>query len=179
MPPIRYAIARSAVAAVALLAAPALAKKPAPAVAELAVAPLIKGDGAAAGVATIVKARGGLALKLALSGLAPGVHGLHLHTTGVCVGPDFASAGGHLNPAHHQHGHDNPLGAHLGDLPNITADAEGRVNTTIALEGVAPEALFDADGTALVVHAKPDDYKTDPAGNAGGRIACGVLRRPG
>jgi len=153
------------------------ARKPAP---EIAVAPVLMGQGASAGVAMLIRQKDGLALRLELTGLPAGEHGLHLHTKGLCVGPDFVSAGGHLNPEHHQHGHDNPLGAHLGDLPNITAGADGLVTSVVPLTG-APDALiaamFDADGVALVVHAKADDYKTDPTGNAGGRIACGVFRR--
>lgn len=148
----------------------------------LASAALMKGDAMPAGLASIVegngKLGGKLGLKLALSGLPAGVHAVHLHMRGVCELPSFTSAGGHLNPAGHQHGRDNPMGAHMGDLPNITVGADGTANVTLPLEYKADElltALFDKDGGAVVVHAQPDDYKTDPTGNAGGRIACGAF----
>jgi Cu-Zn family superoxide dismutase len=113
--------------------------------------------------------------------LPAGVHGTHLHTTGRCEAPGFTTAGGHLNPAARQHGTRNPAGPHLGDLPNLTvaADGTGRMEATVAgtlAPGQAP--LFDADGTALVVHAGPDDMMTDPAGNSGARIACSVIAAP-
>jgi Cu-Zn family superoxide dismutase len=109
------------------------------------------------------------------------VHGTHLHATGRCDPPGFTTAGGHLNPAARQHGLRNPAGPHLGDLPNLTvaANGTGRMEATIAATltpGQAP--LFDADGTALVVHAGPDDMVTDPAGNSGARIACTVIAAP-
>jgi Cu-Zn family superoxide dismutase len=119
-------------------------------------------------------------ISVAVAGISPGVHGMHLHTTGRCDGPDFTSAGGHLNPASREHGHDNPAGAHLGDLPNVTAGSAGTGTASATLPGTAEQVLaqlFDADGTTVVIHASADDYRTDPAGNAGGRIACGVLTR--
>ena len=148
--------------------------------APLASASLALADGSPAGTASLHVSHGKASLRLALKGLPPGVHGIHLHAVGKCEAPEFKTAGGHLNPAMHQHGTLNPMGHHLGDLPNVTADATGRVTTTLPLESDAaslPAALFDADGTALVIHAGPDDYKTDPSGNSGGRIACGVLTR--
>ena len=113
--------------------------------------------------------------------LPAGVHGTHLHTTGRCDPPGFTTAGGHLNPAARQHGLRNPRGPHLGDLPNLTVDAggTGRLTATVAGSlnpGQAP--LFDADGTALVIHAGADDMMTDPAGNSGARIACTVIAAP-
>ena len=113
--------------------------------------------------------------------LPAGVHGTHLHTTGRCDPPGFTTAGGHLNPTARQHGTRNPRGPHLGDLPNLTvgADGTGRMEATVAgstTPGQAP--LFDADGTALVVHASADDMVTDPAGNSGARIACTVVAAP-
>lgn len=119
-------------------------------------------------------------ISIAVVGLSPGVHGVHLHMTGSCDAPDFTSAGGHLNPQNHQHGIENPLGAHLGDLPNLTVGSTGTGTVSATLRGTSEEVLariFDADGTAVVVHAGPDDYRTDPSGNSGGRIACGVLMR--
>lgn len=143
-------------------------------------AEIVNASGQAAGTAVITQSDGGLVLKLDLSGLEPGVHGMHLHTTGTCEGPAFTSAGAHLNPHHKMHGSENPQGSHLGDLPNITVGPDGRATATVPMKTSAAELeafLFDADGTAVVVHASPDDYRTDPSGNSGNRIACGVLRR--
>jgi len=110
-----------------------------------------------------------------------GTHGTHLHATGRCDAPAFTTAGPHLNPTSRQHGMRNPQGPHLGDLPNLVvgSNGRGRIETIVrgSLQpGRAP--LFDADGTALVVHATADDMVTDPAGNSGARIACGVLAAP-
>jgi len=146
----------------------------------LAEASLVHPDGTPAGKARIVTAGGHAMIAIELTGIPAGEHGLHLHTTGKCDGPAFASAGGHLNPGGKAHGMDNPAGSHLGDLPNVTADAQGKVSTVIHYGGdpqALATALFDADGSALVLHAGADDYKTDPSGNSGARIACGVLTR--
>jgi superoxide dismutase, Cu-Zn family len=100
---------------------------------------------------------------------------------GKCDAPDFKSAGPHFNPDSKQHGKDNPNGAHAGDLLNITVDADGKVKTTVTAPGVSlgsgPNGLFPATGAALVIHEKEDDYKTDPTGNAGARLACGVIQK--
>lgn len=137
-------------------------------------------NGLPAGTAQFYGNGAQVSVAVALAGFAPGVHGMHLHTTGACAPSDFASAGGHLNPGGHQHGSDNPQGAHLGDLPNVTIDASGAGAVSATLMGdraAVLAALFDSDGTAIVVHADPDDYKTDPSGNSGGRVACGVIAR--
>jgi Cu-Zn family superoxide dismutase len=137
-------------------------------------------SGLPAGTAQLLTSGNQLNISVAAVGLSQGVHGVHLHTTGSCEAPDFTSAGGHLNPTSRQHGHENPAGAHFGDLPNLTAGSAGAGTVSATLPGTIDEALarlFDADGTAIVIHAGPDDYRTDPAGNAGGRIACGVLTR--
>jgi Cu-Zn family superoxide dismutase len=110
-------------------------------------------------------------IKVQAKGLAPGSHGIHLHSAGRCEGPDFKSAGAHWNPSGRQHGLANPAGAHLGDLPNLTVAADGTATATLHVAG----DIADADGTALVIHADPDDNKTDPSGNSGARIACAVL----
>lgn len=118
-------------------------------------------------------------LSISLTGLLPGPHGVHLHMTGACNLPDFTSAGGHLNPLNRKHGALAPGGKHEGDLPNIDVAANGTGSLTADLDGSRgqiSEWLFDADGTALVVHAGPDDYRSDPAGNSGARIACGVVK---
>ncbi len=133
--------------------------------------PLVASDGAVIGSVTI--GRDGSAT-IAATRLSPGDHGLHLHEKGRCEGPGFTSAGGHWNPAAHQHGRDNPAGAHAGDLPNLFVDTSGRG----ALRVTFQRGSNDADGSALVVHAKPDDYKTDPSGASGDRIACAVLSPP-
>lgn len=136
--------------------------------------------GAAAGTASVVApARGNPVLRVKVSGLPAGVHGIHIHTVGKCEAPAFASAGGHLNPSGHQHGKDNPAGSHLGDLPNITVDGHGNgeLAQTLTVDAATFRAqLGDADGAAVVVHAAPDDYRTDPSGNSGARIACAVLK---
>ncbi len=109
-------------------------------------------------------------------GLPKGAHGTHVHAVGKCEAPDFASAGGHWNPTAHQHGKENPMGPHAGDMPNLQVGDNGSDRTIFTLPGGTYEGLLDQDGAALVVHAGPDDYKTDPSGNSGGRIACGVFQ---
>lgn len=135
-------------------------------------------DGSARGNATLTAAGGGLELKIDASGLPAGQHGLHLHMAGRCDAPDFASAGAHLNPNAKQHGSENPQGSHLGDLPNLAVAPDGKGSLTVSLAGSRAEVepvLFDGDGTAIVIHATADDYRTDPSGSSGARIACGVL----
>ena len=138
--------------------------------------------GQVVGNATLIQQATGVQVRVQVSGLEPGQHGIHLHTVGKCEAPDFASAGGHFNPTAKKHGHDNPEGPHAGDLgnpPNMTVgtDRTGVLTATTNLVTLASGAnsLMDADGSALVIHAGPDDNKTDPAGNSGGRVACGVI----
>ena len=154
----------------------AVAKTPA----NLATGTFATATGAPAGTASIVVPASGTAvLRVKLSGLPAGVHGIHIHTIGKCEGPAFTSAGGHLNPAGHQHGKDNPAGNHLGDLPNVSVDRHGNGELSQTLPGdpaMLRAQLADADGAAVVVHADPDDYRTDPSGNSGARIACAVLK---
>ena len=142
-------------------------------------ATMLRSDGSAAGQAQFTAKPDGVWLDLTVSGLAPGLHGLHLHAIGACTTPDFASAGAHWNPMSHKHGLQSPDGAHLGDLPNldVAPDGTGHIATLVAgatLDG-GMHGLLDADGTALVVHASPDDNMTDPTGNSGGRQLCGVV----
>jgi Cu-Zn family superoxide dismutase len=127
------------------------------------------------GQARLTQASSGLRLSLRVNGLKPGTLGTHVHTVGRCDGPDFASAGSHWNPMARQHGRDNPAGMHKGDLPNMTVGSDGRGRLDAVIEGAALAELLDADGAAVVVHTGPDDYRTDPSGNSGARIACGVL----
>lgn len=138
-------------------------------------------NGLPAGTAQLFRDGVGLRIAVATTGMAPGPHGFHLHTTGRCEAPGFVSAGGHLNPDGRKHGSQAPGGAHLGDLPNLEVHSSGSATATEAVAGgeAALASIFDGDGTAVVVHAAPDDYRTDPAGNAGDRIACGVFRRSG
>lgn len=145
-------------------------------------ATLTLADGRPAGTARIEAAGRTVTLELGLSGVAPGTHGVHLHARGACTAPDFASAGGHLNPLGKRHGSLAAGGMHEGDLPNITVGPGGSGTLSADLAGTPDEVrawLFDGDGTAIVVHAAPDDYRTDPAGNSGARVACGVIGRTG
>lgn len=142
-------------------------------------ATLTMANGTPVGTAQLLADGAQLSLVVALTGVAEGTHGLHLHTTGKCQAPDFASAGGHLNPLDKDHGSLDPDGSHLGDLPNIAIGANRSATLTADIAGPRARVLewiFDADGTAVVLHADADDYRTDPSGNAGARIACGVLR---
>ena len=131
------------------------------------------------GTATLSPDPKGVKIALELVGLPAGDHAIHVHETAKCDAPDFKSAGGHFNPEHKQHGKDNPQGPHAGDMPNFTVDAKGTAKTTV----IAPNVTLDTgahgilNGTALVIHAKADDMKTDPSGNAGDRIACGVIMK--
>lgn len=130
------------------------------------------------GSASLLESRRGPLLVLKLQGMSPGTHGLHVHATGRCDPPAFESAGPHLNPGNRKHGARNPAGPHAGDLPNVRARADSSVDTTLVLGSdlLAPAALgAGAPARALVLHAKADDLLTDPSGNSGDRIVCGVL----
>lgn len=144
-----------------------------------AVAQLVDAQGAERGRVDFFKQADGLRLELVARGFAPGRYGMHVHMTGQCTPPGFASAGAHWNPTGAQHGRENPLGAHHGDLPNLIVEPGtiGRatlhmVGTRLAGEG----GLMDADGAAFIIHARADDMKSDPSGNSGERIACGVIQ---
>ena len=142
-------------------------------------ATLLRTDGVPAGTAQILANGDTVTLAVGVTGIAAGAHGIHLHAVGSCARPDFASAGSHLNPLNRQHGSLAANGQHAGDLPNITIGSGGTGTLTADLAGTRQQVidwLFDADGTAIVVHADPDDYRTDPSGNSGARIACGILK---
>lgn len=117
----------------------------------------------------------GLSITVKVKGLPPGPHGVHVHAIGQCAAPDFTSAGGHWNPTHKQHGMENPMGPHAGDLPNLEVGADGTGQVEFHVAGGQMSDLLDSDGAAIVVHAGKDDLMTDPSGNSGGRIACGVF----
>ena len=139
-------------------------------------------DGTVIGTAVITKQGSGIKILLNVATMPEGVHGIHIHAVGKCEGPAFASAGGHLNPDMKMHGKDNPMGPHAGDMENITIGGGGVGRTTltddkVTVDGTGPNSLFHPGGTAIVIHAMPDDYKTDPAGNSGARIACGVIEK--
>lgn len=139
---------------------------------------LINSSGQVIGTVAPAQTSGGVSLLVSASGLPHGLHGVHLHSVGRCDPASFDSAGPHWSPAARQHGFNNPRGPHAGDLPNIAASSSGVVRETVVLAGTSYAQLADADGSALVIHAKADDYATDPSGNSGGRIACAVLANP-
>jgi Cu-Zn family superoxide dismutase len=142
---------------------------------------LANGKGEPIGTANLKTTSQGVSVALDVSKLPPGTHGFHIHTVGKCDAPDFKSAGGHFNPEAKKHGWDNPEGHHAGDLQNLTVGADGTAKVKIVVKGVTlgdgANSLFHPEGTAIVIHADPDDGKTDPTGNAGARIACGVITK--
>lgn len=157
-------------------------------------------QGKSVGAATLTQTAHGVLLAAELSGLPPGEHGMHIHAVGKCEPPGFTTAGGHFNPTGHKHGYNAEAGPHLGDLPNLIVAGDGKAAVNVyladlslgearvaagtsvpekpgAAAAAAPRNLFEQGGAALVIHAKADDYATDPAGNSGDRIACGVIER--
>jgi superoxide dismutase, Cu-Zn family len=156
------------------------AAKSAAAATPTANAELKTADGKDVGTVTLTQTRGGVRLALALKGLPPGEHAFHVHAVGKCEPPGFTSAGPHFNPENKKHGKLNKEGHHAGDMDNIRVPANGNltlavVDKDITLEKGKPNSVFQDSGTAVVIHANKDDYMTDPAGNAGDRIACGVI----
>ncbi len=146
-----------------------------------ATAELMNTSGQKIGTVTLVERGGAVELQVEATGLEPGTHGIHFHQVGLCEAPGFTTAGSHFNPLDKQHGLESPTGAHAGDLPNLEADASGKASYKTTTErvtlGEGQLSIFDADGTALVIHAQADDQMTDPTGNSGGRVACGVISR--
>lgn len=126
------------------------------------------------GRATVTATRGGVRVTLNAIALPPGPHALHIHTVGRCDAPDFTTAGPHWNPDMKAHGRDNPAGAHRGDLPNVVIGRDGRGSVSFDLPATAA-ALLEGEGKAIIIHAAADDYRTDPSGNSGARVACGVF----
>src|SRR5262245_5396468 len=138
-------------------------------------------DGKDVGAATLIQTPDGVWIAITGYRLPPGTHGLHIHAVGECKPPDFTSAGAHFNPAGKQHGTQNPAGPHAGDLPNMVVAASGEGGIDIRTKAVTldpgPNSLLGGNGTSLVIHAAADDEKTDPIGNSGARIACGVITK--
>ena len=146
---------------------------------DMAAARITNTEGSEIGSVTFRQAPTGVLVSVDVTGLPPGGHGIHLHAVGSCS-PDFKASGGHINPDGIPHGLLNPEGGDSGDLPNLYAAADGSARaefftTRVSLEGGDLAALLDADGSAVIIHASPDDHMSQPIGGAGGRIACGVI----
>jgi superoxide dismutase, Cu-Zn family len=146
-----------------------------------ATADIMGADGKKIGTAVLTEQKQGVKVEVKVSGLAPGKHGMHIHEKGLCTPPDFSSAGGHFNPLHKHHGMQNEGGKHVGDLPNLEVKEDGTAKATAVVAGATlgkgETSLLKEGGTALVIHAQSDDYKSDPAGNAGARLACGEIKK--
>jgi superoxide dismutase, Cu-Zn family len=162
-----------------LLTSPAFAKAK-----NALVVPIKTSTGEDAGTATFTQDKSKLSIKLDLKNLPVGEHAVHIHAKPLCDAPDFKTAGGHFNPENKQHGTLNPMGHHAGDLPQNVIIGEGHVGQAtfkvdyLSLDPASPNSIIANGGTAIVVHEKADDMKTDPTGNAGNRIACGVITSP-
>ena len=146
-------------------------------------ADIMNAQGAKIGTAKLKAVSGGVEIVVKVSGLTAGDHGIHIHTVGKCEGPDFKTAGGHFNPTSAHHGVNNAVDPHphAGDLPNLTVAADGKGSASVVDKDVTlgdgANSLFHDGGTSLVIHAKADDLMSDPAGNSGDRIACGVIQK--
>ncbi|HEU4955891.1 MAG TPA: superoxide dismutase family protein [Gemmatimonadales bacterium] len=146
-----------------------------------ATASLVDSTGGRVGVATFSDSGGRGRLAISVTGLEPGLHGMHIHENADCTTPDFQSAGGHFNPGSKKHGTQSPEGAHAGDLPNLMVEEDGSADTSLAIPSTllapSPGSMLGTQQRSLVIHADPDDEKTDPSGNSGARLVCGVIER--
>jgi Cu-Zn family superoxide dismutase len=144
-------------------------------------AELKNAEGKSVGSADFRESKEGVLVMLRVHDLSPGLHAVHIHAVGKCEGPQFTSAGGHFNPGQKKHGFKNPEGPHAGDLPDLLVAKNGTGRFEAATDAVTfaagANSLFDQDGSAIVVHATADDNTTDPTGNSGDRIACGVIEK--
>lgn len=145
------------------------------------VVPMVNTKGKTVGQVKLFEKKDGVHLKIDVSGFKPGIHGIHFHEYGVCKPPDFKTAGKHFNPYGKEHGLENPKGPHAGDLPNVFADSHGHVGTElvtklITLKKGKPNSIRDINGATIVINSEADDLKSNPTGNSGGRIACGVIK---
>lgn len=146
-------------------------------------ATFIDGNGKTMGELTVKEEKGAVKLALKLHDIKPGTYAMHIHESGKCESPKFESAGSHFNPTGKEHGMHNPKGAHMGDLPNITVLANGKLIQNVSVKSVnmkigQPNTLATPEGTSLVIHAQPDDEKTNPSGNSGDRLFCAVISGP-
>lgn len=144
--------------------------------------PIINTDGNNIGEADITEGADGVTIAIKAEGLTPGQHGFHIHEKGECTPPLFETAGGHFNPTDKEHGFNNLKGFHAGDLPNVEVGKDGKLDAAVTTAEITlklgqDNSILDDDGSALVLHEKEDDYKTDPAGNSGDRIACAVIKK--
>lgn len=169
----------AAFAAAACASQPGTEPEPSPPPLAAAQAEIRDAQGRTLARASAAQTGDAIRVRVEAAGLPAGIYGAHVHTTGRCDPPAFESAGPHWNPTNRQHGRDNPRGLHMGDLPNLMVGTDGRGSFEFTIPGAwltgGRPPLFDRDGAAIVIHARPDDYRTDPSGNSGARIACGVL----
>ena len=148
---------------------------------KMGIAELINAQGKKVGKATFVEGKDGVEIAIEVYGIPQGLHGFHIHSVGKCETPDFKTAGGHFNPYARKHGLKNPDGSHSGDMPNLLIGPSGNSSAIVLVPlvtlGEGKNSLFQSEGTSIVIHAGEDDQMTDPSGNSGDRIACGIIKK--